>query len=280
LIGIARDRVDEHGVPIRPDDAWFALAAGWSDRALAERGGHQAQRGVYHHDQVHAALERLCDRKCAYCEAPAPASTSWDVEHYRPKGRVSERSDHPGYYWLAYTWDNLLLSCELCNRRRKDRPTWEQAEPGTTSGKVDRFPLADEATRAMGPGDDLAGEARLLLDPTRDEPEAHVTFDLTGHAVAREGSRMGAASIEVYHLNRRRLRSWRQVQIRLALDLIERLVQVGGHTLPEAVELIAGSLGHASLPWAGAVRAIARDPTAFGLDSPRYPPRRGVPGEG
>ena len=214
---------------------------------------------------MHAALERLCDRKCAYCEAPAPASTSWDVEHYRPKGRVSERADHPGYYWLAYDWDNLLLSCELCNRRRRDRPTWEQAEPGPAGGKVDRFPLADEATRAMSPGHDLEAEARLLLDPTRDEPESHVTFALTGHAVARAGSAMGTASIDVYHLNRRRLRSARQVQIALALGLIERLTRDGRHSLAEAVEIVPGSLGEAGLPWAGAMRAIARDPTAFGL---------------
>jgi uncharacterized protein (TIGR02646 family) len=265
VIRISRDRRDEHGVPIRPDGAWFSLATTWSARAVAERGAHDAQRAVFHHDQVHAALERLCDRKCAYCEAPAPASTSWDVEHYRPKGRVSERADHPGYYWLAYEWENLLLSCELCNRRRKDRPTWEQAEPGTTAGKADRFPLSDETTRAMDPSGDLAAEARLLLDPTQDDPEEHVAFSLTGHAVARRGSAMGAASIDVYHLNRRRLRSWRQVQIRLALALIERLTRTGSHTLPEAVELVAETLGDPALPWAGAVRAIARDPAAFGL---------------
>ena len=214
---------------------------------------------------MHAALERLCEHKCAYCEAPAPASSSWDVEHYRPKGRVSERPDHPGYYWLAYEWDNLLLSCQLCNQRRRDRPTWDQVEPGTTSGKADRFPLADEATRAMDPSADLAAEARLLLDPTRDDPEEHVTFDLAGRALPLEGSAMGAASIEVYHLNRRRLRSWRQAQIRLALEMIDRLTQGGSLTLPEAVELVTEMLGDSTLPWPGAIRAIARDPVAFGL---------------
>ncbi|HEY4025225.1 MAG TPA: retron system putative HNH endonuclease [Candidatus Dormibacteraeota bacterium] len=265
MIRIPRDRRDERGAPIRPGDEWYRLAAAWSATALAEQGEHESRRAVYHHDQVHAALERLCDRKCAYCEAPAPASTSWDVEHFRPKGRVSEREDHPGYYWLAYRWDNLLLSCELCNRRRKDRPTWERAEPGTTSGKVDRFPLADEATRAMTPDHDLLVEARLLIDPTVDDPEAHVTFDLDGHAVPREDSAMGAASIEVYHLNRRRLRSWRLVQIELVLDLVDRLTRDGRLSLGEALELVSASLARSALPWAGAVRAIVRDPAAFGL---------------
>jgi len=265
VIHIARDRRDEHGVSIRPDTVWFALAATWSARAVADGRTHAAQRAVYHHDQVHAALERLCDRKCAYCEAPAPASTSWDVEHYRPKGRVSERADHPGYYWLTYVWENLLLSCELCNRRRRDRPTWEEITPGTTSGKVDRFPLADEATRAMEPEHDLAGEARLLIDPTHDDPEAHVTFDLGGYAVARADSPMGETSIDVYHLNRRRLRDARRTQIRVVVDLVERLTRRGGCTLAEALDEVTEVLGRSTLPWAGTVRAIARDPAAFGL---------------
>jgi uncharacterized protein (TIGR02646 family) len=268
LIRIARDRRDDSGRPIRPDARWFALAADWSEKALNEGGEHEAERAVYHHDHVHAALERLCDRKCAYCEAPAPASASWDVEHYRPKGRVAERPDHPGYYWLTYAWENLLLACEPCNRRRRDRPTWEEGQPGSTSGKADRFPLANEATRAMAPADDLALEARLLLDPTQDEPEAHITFDLNGVALARGGSPMGTASIDVYHLNRRRLRSWRQAQIRLALDLVESLTADDRYTVDEALAVVVERLGQADLPWAGAMRAIARDPTAFGLGLP------------
>ncbi|MEF9674035.1 hypothetical protein QNM99_25505 [Pseudomonas sp. PCH446] len=42
-----------------------------------------------------------------------------DVEHYRPKGAVSEDASHPGYWWVAMDWDNLLPSCIDCNRKRK-----------------------------------------------------------------------------------------------------------------------------------------------------------------
>jgi uncharacterized protein (TIGR02646 family) len=251
-------------MPIRPSRAWFALAERTRATALVERDRHEADRAVYHHDEVHAALERLCHHKCAYCEAPATAAASWDVEHYRPKGRVSERPDHPGYYWLAYDWDNLLLACAMCNQRRRDRPTWEDPEPGRTAGKADRFPLADEATRAMGPDGDLAAERRLLLDPTRDDPEGHLTFDLMGRAVARRDSPVGTASIDVYHLNRRRLRDARRAQIEVAIGVIERL-RDAGHDLDEALEIVTSALSGAELPWAGAMRAIARDPAAFGL---------------
>lgn len=33
-----------------------------------------------------------------------------EVEHYRPKSK---------YHWLAYSWDNLLLSCTVCNKAKK-----------------------------------------------------------------------------------------------------------------------------------------------------------------
>lgn len=49
------------------------------------------------------------------------------------------------------------------------------------------------------------------------------------------------------------------------LDLVGRLTREGRHSLSEALEIIVASLGRSSLPWAGAVRAIGRDPAAFGL---------------
>src|SRR5207248_2896103 len=46
-----------------------------------------------------------------------------DVEHFRPKGGYKQRETdelkRPGYYWLAYAWDNLFCSCQLCNQRFK-----------------------------------------------------------------------------------------------------------------------------------------------------------------
>src|SRR5574341_1145443 len=64
--------------------------------------------------------------KCAYCETLIAENHPGDIEHFRPKGRVTdsmgrqlmvqdengEEYPHPGYYWLAYDWKNLLLACE------------------------------------------------------------------------------------------------------------------------------------------------------------------------
>jgi len=50
------------------------------------------------------ALAEIYKNKCAYCEQKIEQS---HVEHYRPK-KI--------YYWLAYSWDNLILSCSKCNQ--------------------------------------------------------------------------------------------------------------------------------------------------------------------
>ncbi|MEZ5716002.1 MAG: hypothetical protein R3D85_13040 [Paracoccaceae bacterium] len=48
--------------------------------------------------------------KCAYCESAVTATYHGDVEHFRPKSV---------YWWLAYVYDNYLLSCAICNQTFK-----------------------------------------------------------------------------------------------------------------------------------------------------------------
>lgn len=48
--------------------------------------------------------------RCAYCEVRFNAVAYGDVEHYRPKSI---------YWWLAYSYDNYLASCQLCNQKYK-----------------------------------------------------------------------------------------------------------------------------------------------------------------
>lgn len=60
----------------------------------------------YKQDDTKAALEKCHNRKCAYCEQVVEAT---HVEHYRPKSL---------YWWLAYSWDNLLRVCPTCNTHK------------------------------------------------------------------------------------------------------------------------------------------------------------------
>ena len=179
MIHVNRDSVDRNGRPIRPNDAWFRRAAIATNTAIQEQGAHEIVESIYKHTQVRTALERLFHDKCAYCEWKVASGTDWDVDHFRPKGRVAERENHPGYYWLTYTWTNLYPSCIYCNESRKDKPRWADPSELPAAGKYDQFPLGDESTRVMSPDglNDLVAEDALLLDPCKDHPSN--TFDLT-----------------------------------------------------------------------------------------------------
>jgi hypothetical protein len=116
----------------------------------------------------------------------------------------------------------------------------------------------------MGPDDDMELEQRLLLDPTQDDPEVHVTFDITGTAVAVQDSQQGAASIDAYHLNRKRLQTERRVRIELALAQVRRLADKG-FSSAAALDFVYETLGASRQSYAATVRAIWRDRAAFNL---------------
>ena len=224
------------------------------DRARDHQNNLSPDRGsfdfaVYKHEEIKKQLALLFHGKCAYCETFYPASAPVDIEHYRPKGAVSEDSLHPGYWWLGMNWENLLPSCIDCNRRRKQRVvsgSTSLAELhangglGTTtmtftqSGKKDSFPLMPGSTHVHLETASLGSEKPLLLDPTQDDPKDHLHFHIDlksplGLILAgRPGltSERGATSIQIYGLNRLglvqdRTRVLRQLQFmgNLAIEL-------------------------------------------------------------
>ena len=154
---------------------------------------------AYLHPTVKAALRELFQGKCAYCESTIDAASLPDVEQFRPKGRVTEAPDHPGYWWLANTWDNLLAACANCNRQSRHEIANE--EISQLSGKGARFPLKDERMRVFHPTDDLGSETPLLLNPTMGEnPEDHLVFNDQG--LVFSDTELGNTSIAVLGLNR------------------------------------------------------------------------------
>ena len=117
-----------------------------------------------------------------------------------------------GYWWLAFSWDNLLYACPGCNR----------------TGKNDRFPLADGCFSLVA--EDLAPgmELPLLLDPGSGvNPVEHIEFvrqsaGSSGEtrywwARPRNGSRLGNFSIDVCDLNRDELRELRNDHFEMIL---------------------------------------------------------------
>lgn len=144
--------------------------------------------------------------KCAYCETPVLVGQYGDIEHWRPKGAVSDMDgnpvDHPGYYWLAYDWKNLLLSCITCNQK------WKKT----------RFPV--NGSHASEPGGEHAEEP-LLVNPLWDDPEQHLYVDESG--VMIELTDRGRACIEVCGLNRPELVRERRREALVISALVELL---------------------------------------------------------
>lgn len=178
---------------------------------------------VYKHVEVKQRLDALFHGKCAYCETYYSASAPVDIEHFRPKGAVSEDPSHPGYWWIAMAWENLLPSCIDCNRKRKqshiiDSASLEALNAGgrrtrnspVLSGKKDSFPLAPGAARLQPELTTYLAEQALLLNPCDDQPNEHLEYIVEGRPSISlmlprgipDPSLRGATSIQIYGLNR------------------------------------------------------------------------------
>ncbi|MBB6064573.1 hypothetical protein [Pseudoxanthomonas broegbernensis] len=219
---------------------------------------------AYKHDEVKRRLDAIFHGKCAYCETFYSASAPVDVEHFRPKGSVSEDPAHPGYWWIAMAWDNLLPSCIDCNRKRKQHMVASSAsltelrenmkrQPSTQSGKQDSFPIKDGSPRLQPEDVVYTAEQALLLNPCVDVPRDHLEFVFDGTppvslVVPRadpDPSERGAVSIQVYGLNRlglvqERTRVLRHLEFLgdLVLELGELIDQLAQ---PVVVSALAGT---------------------------------------
>lgn len=153
-------------------------------------------RKLYHHEDVFQALVEDQHGKCCFCESKFLHVAFGDVEHFRPKAAWRQTRKgalrRPGYHWLAYTWENLHLSCEICNRREKRS----------------LFPLLARSKRALSSADPLGAEVPAFLDPAADDPAVHIGFR-GAHPFARDGSARGRATIAAIGLRRKELRERR-----------------------------------------------------------------------
>ncbi len=145
---------------------------------------------------AHDSLWKSQRNKCCYCELREQSKRN-DVEHFRPKTRANRTpavADDHGYWWLAWTWENLLFSCRNCNQ---------------APAKVDKFPLAvgSEVLEAEEKPPGL--EEPLLIDPATESGIDHIQFVFKKHGprkrwvpIPRKGSERGKWTIEVCKLDR------------------------------------------------------------------------------
>ncbi|GAB3791854.1 hypothetical protein GCM10028819_00990 [Spirosoma humi] len=185
-------------------------------KALAEKATHNFS-SYHYRDSTIETLRKIYKYKCGYCETHESAGASLRVDHFRPKAGVKDVPNHEGYYWLAYEWSNLILSCEKCNGR-----------------KLHSFPLQNEANRVSKPDLDSKGfptndccradksillaEHPLLLNPELDDPDKHLIFRPNGTVDSK--TERGKKSIELYFLERDELIKNRK---NMTDDIIEKL---------------------------------------------------------
>lgn len=206
---------------------------------------------IYAAESVKETLKRAQYGKCCYCESKFLSTSYGAVEHFRPKGGVqqNERQDlqYPGYYWLAYDWNNLLFSCERCN----------------TSHKRNLFPLLDETKRAVSHHDDITKEQPLLINPAQEDPQEHLHF--REEAVIGDTEK-GLQTIEALGLMRKDLWNERHSHLSIlkalhdVLEACHRLVKSGYNStslMKEAEEAAERIRHHSSCE--AKYSAMARD---------------------
>jgi len=92
---------------------------------------------IYGAKSVKNKLKGVQRNKCCFCEARVAHVSHGDVEHFRPKGGFQQDEGDelikPGYYWLAYDWSNLFLSCQICNQIHK-KNLFPLADPTQSKG--------------------------------------------------------------------------------------------------------------------------------------------------
>jgi uncharacterized protein (TIGR02646 family) len=186
---------------------------------------------IYGHESVKTQLIDEQAGKCCFCEADFTANGYGDVEHFRPKAGYattpSGRLNRPGYYWLAYDWQNLFFSCQICNQQYKRN----------------YLPLDDEAQRARNHLFDHQVETLAILHPATDNPADHLTFN---QHVISDITPKGKKSIKGFGLDRTKLNRVREQH----LQNVRNNVVLAGFDLESAIQSDKDELSRLlNLPW-------------------------------
>lgn len=213
-----------------------ANCTSYTQNARAYNSGQQKfnfDSNVYAHKTVKDALRKAQHDKCCFCESKVTHISYGDVEHFRPKAGVRQKTgdglERPGYYWLAYEWSNLFLSCQLCNQRYKEN----------------LFPLKKPSERARSHDDNVGTEKPMFINPTEDVGK-YISFREEVIFAVDDDPR-GKATIKALGLDRVELNDMR----RDCYDTLEVVYEVANLTHPvpasaKAKKLIAKSVQSSS----------------------------------
>lgn len=183
--------------------------------------------------------------KCAYCEANTKVVAHGDVEHYRPKSI---------YWWLAYTYDNYLYVCQICNQIYKSDnfpgigTKWKGPRVLATSTDAELEALLDEISPdplVIDTGYTLdkylkthKNEKASLVNPYLANPEKYFAYeadDVTREVTVKPSKpmykRYFEASRDYYGINRVELKTVRY-QVYKAFKALKAALRV----MPDGLE--------------------------------------------
>jgi HNH endonuclease len=160
---------------------------------------------------VRGALWAMHGRSCVYCDRELPGNDRGDVEHFRPKSI---------YWWLAYSFENYLLACSVCNSAYKGEkfPLLPHRKPYNFSMKAK-----------------LVKERRALIDPVADSTDGWFGIEVPADwkrqgfpitinsGIGRIENKRCEATRTFFRLNvDPELRKARLITVHVALNLIEK----------------------------------------------------------
>ncbi len=199
------------------------------------------KRTIYADDSVKAALVTAQHGKCAFCESRITHDQPGDVEHFRPKKGIARGKSlsRPGYYWLAYDWENLLFACALCNRRHKRNS----------------FPLLPGSPKARSHVDVVSKEQPLFIHPANEEPETMIGF--RAHIpYARGGNIRARQTIQELGLKRKELMEVRAKHLARLRLLVEAASKLPRGSVRAKIEKHLQEATHDSEPFSSMVRSF------------------------
>ena len=170
----------------------------------------QVYNSRYKMADIKEKLKEIYNGKCAFCEQKVELL---HVEHYRPKTI---------YYWLAYSWDNLLLSCPFCNVYKSTH--FDVVEKIISSpSKIDLNNIHTLAARYN------QIERPLLLHPELEETTHLLDFKKDG-SIKSSNNRM-QYTIDTCKLDRKYLRDKRKKVLDKILEITEdiQFYEQNGH---------------------------------------------------
>ncbi|MGB0862514.1 MAG: retron system putative HNH endonuclease [Saprospiraceae bacterium] len=154
-------------------------------------GKYTSSDNLYKPKKVKESLDKIYHKKCAYCEKSLKDADR-HVEHYRPK---------VPYFWLAFSWDNLLIACKRCNEFKSNYFV-EYLEGTVLEYNNETLQTAQSQIIFYN-----KKEKPLILNPEQETEESlksHFTFDLKTAELIPLSPQM-KATIKVCRLNREEL---------------------------------------------------------------------------